>query len=108
MMIAVTEGKAMKAKFPIPFVSNWFHNWYRNSIRHPQYRWLIIAGSLLYLVSPLDFAPDLLPVLGWIDDGLITTLLVTEVSQLLVEGIKAKKDKSAQITSSDAVTTITV
>lgn len=29
---------------------------------------LAIAGALAYLVSPLDIIPDLIPVIGWIDD----------------------------------------
>lgn len=29
---------------------------------------LTIALCLLYIVSPIDFMPDLLPVLGWLDD----------------------------------------
>ncbi|MET0919456.1 MAG: DUF1232 domain-containing protein, partial [Burkholderiales bacterium] len=27
--------------------------------------------ALAYLVSPLDFVSDFVPVLGWIDDGLV-------------------------------------
>lgn len=61
-----------------------FYNWYRNTIRHPKYRWLLIAGSLLYLISPLDISPDLIPIIGWIDDGIIATLLVTELSQMMM------------------------
>jgi uncharacterized membrane protein YkvA (DUF1232 family) len=65
-------------------------NWYKTTLRNPKYRWWIIAGSVLYLISPLDISPDFLPVIGWIDDGLIATLLVAEVSQLLTERLKAK------------------
>ncbi|MBD0267872.1 MAG: DUF1232 domain-containing protein [Cyanobacteria bacterium Co-bin8] len=60
-------------------------NGYRNLIRHPKWRWWVILGSLLYLVSPLDFLPDVFPVIGWIDDGLIATLAITEISQFLLE-----------------------
>ncbi|CAN5842081.1 hypothetical protein BH11PLA1_BH11PLA1_24350 [soil metagenome] len=35
----------------------------------PIMRWVIILmGSLLYVVSPIDFIPDFIPVLGWLDD----------------------------------------
>lgn len=61
-----------------------FYHWYQTTIRHPKYRWLIIGGSLLYLLSPLDISPDFIPIVGWIDDGVIATLLVAEVGQLLL------------------------
>jgi len=32
---------------------------------------VIAVVALAYLVSPLDFVRDFLPVLGWIDDGLV-------------------------------------
>ena len=68
------------------------YNWYRDVIRNPKYRWWIIGGTMLYLISPIDIAPDFIPVLGWIDDGVIATLLVAELSQILLERLKAGKD----------------
>ncbi len=62
-----------------------FYNWYRDTMKHPQYRWLVIIGTLIYLLSPIDIAPDLIPILGWIDDGLLISLLVTEISDLFRE-----------------------
>jgi uncharacterized membrane protein YkvA (DUF1232 family) len=68
-----------------------FYSWYRGAIRHPQYRWLVILGTALYLVSPLDISPDIIPFVGWIDDGLIATLLVTELSALAMDYLKKGK-----------------
>jgi len=48
-------------------------------------------GTLFYLVSPIDIAPDFIPVVGQIDDVFLLTLLVTEVSGLVIEGWKARK-----------------
>ncbi|MGB3300079.1 MAG: YkvA family protein [Phormidesmis sp.] len=73
-----------------PF-SNVFHDLYRKALKHSKYRWVVIFGTLLYLVSPLDISPDVFPVLGWIDDGLVATLLVTEVSSLISENLKRKR-----------------
>ncbi|MCA1990543.1 MAG: DUF1232 domain-containing protein [Coleofasciculus sp. S288] len=70
---------------------------YRLILRNPQYRWVAIIGSLIYLLSPIDFATDVIPFVGWIDDGLVATLLVTEVSQILLEQRKANRTKSADI-----------
>ena len=37
----------------------------------------IIAGTLgLYIVSPMDFIPDILPLLGQLDDALATVLAI--------------------------------
>jgi uncharacterized membrane protein YkvA (DUF1232 family) len=39
--------------------------------RHPQTPWyakLVVAAVVVYVVTPVDFAPDFLPVLGFIDD----------------------------------------
>jgi len=68
---------------------------YRSTIRNSKYRWLIILGSLIYLLSPLNLLTDTLPIVGWIDDGLIATLLVTEVSQILLEQLKTRKGEKA-------------
>ena len=72
-----------------------FYTWYSNTLRNTKYRWLIIAGTVLYLFSPIDIAPDFIPIVGWLDDGLIATLLVTEMSQVLLEQLKLRSRRSA-------------
>ncbi|MBN3893756.1 MAG: YkvA family protein [Nostoc sp.] len=67
------------------------YTWYRNLLRNPKYRWWVILGTLVYLVSPIDIVPDFIPVAGQIDDVFLLTLLVTEVSGLVIEGWKARK-----------------
>lgn len=77
-------------------MSNAFTNWYRKLIRDSKYRWLIIAGTLLYLISPIDLLPDIIPIVGQIDDVLILTVLVSEVSQILIERINTIKNKKTE------------
>ena len=71
-----------------------FIDWYRNLIRNSKYRWLVIAGSLIYLVSPIDLLPDVIPVVGQIDDVVVMTLLVSELSQFLINRVKIAKSKT--------------
>ena len=84
------------------FIVQPLYNWYRALLRNSKYRWIVIVGSLLYLVSPIDFATDVVPVLGWIDDGVVVTLLAAEFSQILAEQLKNRKAKTSD---SDAVVT---
>ena len=67
-----------------------FYTWYRDALRHPKYRWLIILGTAAYLLSPLDISPDVFPIIGWLDDGILATLLVTELSSLAMDYLKGK------------------
>lgn len=72
------------------------YNVYKAVLKNPKYRWFAIAGSLLYLLSPVDLVTDFLPVVGWIDDGLVATLLVTELSQLLMEKRQSQPDEMTE------------
>ncbi|MBF2077576.1 MAG: DUF1232 domain-containing protein [Synechococcales cyanobacterium T60_A2020_003] len=74
-----------------------FYNWYKMSIRNSKYRWVIIAGTLVYLFSPLDISPDFIPVIGWIDDSVVVTLLVAEVSQLMSEFLAGRSRKTSDV-----------
>lgn len=83
-----------------------FYNWYKGAIRHPKWRWAIILGTAVYLISPIDISPDVIPIVGWLDDGLLATLLVTELSSIAMEYLK--KDKDGTTTVADAEQTIDV
>ncbi|RUT06722.1 hypothetical protein DSM106972_029790 [Dulcicalothrix desertica PCC 7102] len=81
------------------------YGWYRDLIRNPKYRWWVILGTALYFISPFDIAPDFLPIVGQIDDAFILTLLVSEVSQLVIEGFKARKGNTEVSDSTYTTTT---
>ncbi len=38
---------------------------------------LIIPGGIVYMVSPIDVLPDIIPIMGWIDDILAIVVAVT-------------------------------
>jgi len=84
------------------------YTWYRNTIRNPKYRWWMILGTALYLISPFDIAPDFLPVIGQVDDVVLLTLLVSEVSQLLIDGVKSRQGETVAANTTTDTTEKTV
>ncbi|MGK7955564.1 MAG: YkvA family protein [Crocosphaera sp.] len=80
-----------------------FYNWYREKIQHPKYRWFVILGTVAYLFLPFDIAPDFIPILGWIDDGLIVSLLVTELSSLFLEYRQKETKSKSSIPQEDTI-----
>lgn len=81
----------MKRLFGAPLA-----NWFRKLLRNSKYRWLVILGSLVYLVSPLDISPDVFPIIGWIDDGLLATIVVTELTQIAMDQRRKRGQTMAQ------------
>ncbi len=81
------------------------YEWYRGLIRNPKYRWWVLLGTLVYFVSPVDVIPDIFPIVGQVDDVFVLTLLVSEFSQLLIEGFKARKGVTETDTQATSSTT---
>ncbi len=81
------------------------YSWYRNTLRNPKYRWWMILGTAIYLISPIDIAPDFLPIIGQLDDIAVLTLFISEISQLLTERIQTRQRREPGSTSSDSVET---
>jgi uncharacterized membrane protein YkvA (DUF1232 family) len=73
-------------------------NWYRSLLQNPKYRWWVVAASLAYLVSPIDLAPDFLPVVGLLDDSVIISLLVAEVAQVAKTKLQSQSSRSNKST----------
>ncbi len=46
---------------------------------------LLILGALLYVVSPVDLVPDLIPAVGWLDDLIVLGLLLWFLSRVRVD-----------------------
>lgn len=44
--------------------------------RSPKVAKLVTVLAALYVISPIDFVPDTIPILGWLDDGMIGFLLL--------------------------------
>lgn len=77
------------------------YEWYRSTLRNPKYRWVIILGTIAYLISPFDIAPDFIPVIGQLDDVAILGLFLAEVSQMVLDFAKRRKGDLATATTTD-------
>ncbi len=80
------------------------YNWYRDAIRNPKYRPWIIVGSVAYLLLPFDISPDLIPIVGWLDDGIIAGLLVAEISQMMLERLNTSNTAGTTSTENTEAT----
>ena len=60
----------------------------------PWYIKLILAAALLYILFPMDFLADTIPVFGWLDDlavaSFIIALAIRQVPREVVERIRKK------------------
>lgn len=62
------------------------------ALRHPQSPgWLKlgVAGLVLYVLSPIDLIPDVIPILGVVDDIVIVPLVVRWLLRQLPAGLRA-------------------
>jgi uncharacterized membrane protein YkvA (DUF1232 family) len=75
------------------FLNQVLQNGVRKALRNPKYRGLALITALFYLASPLDIIPDTIPIIGWIDDGVIASIVIGEVSQIVLEQMK-KRNKN--------------
>ena len=84
------------------------YNWYGSSLRNPKYRWWIILGTLIYLLSPLDISPDLVPIIGQVDDVIVLMIMLNEVSQIAIDYAKTRSPQNPLETEEEQVKTIDV
>jgi uncharacterized membrane protein YkvA (DUF1232 family) len=58
---------------------------------------LVALLAAVYIISPVDIVPDLIPILGWLDDGVVSILLFKLAFKLLpkemYESLKAQFEK---------------
>ena len=86
-MRTVNRGHEPKMNFSVSSL----YEWYRSAIRHPKYRWWVMLGTAIYLISPIDIAPDFIPVLGQLDDVMLAGLLFTELSQMALAKLQTRQ-----------------
>ncbi|MEG2080837.1 MAG: YkvA family protein [Oscillospiraceae bacterium] len=62
----------------------------------PWYAKIIAALTVGYALSPIDFIPDFIPVLGYLDDIIILPLLVLLVIKLIPDDVFSQCRKDAE------------
>ena len=62
---------------------------------YPLPAWAIAAiiGAIIYVVSPIDAMPDLIPIVGWLDDGAVVAVAVKALEEVIKAYIKYKREK---------------
>lgn len=57
--------------------------------RSPKAAKIATVLAALYVISPIDFIPDTIPILGWLDDGMIGFLLLQLAFKFLPDELLA-------------------
>lgn len=55
---------------------------YTALIKNPKTKWITIILTAIYVVSPVDFIPDVLLPFGLIDDGLLVSLMLIALKEV--------------------------
>jgi uncharacterized membrane protein YkvA (DUF1232 family) len=50
----------------------------------------MLIGMVIYVISPIDLIPDAIPILGWLDDLALITLILPLLLKLLPEEVLTK------------------
>jgi uncharacterized membrane protein YkvA (DUF1232 family) len=67
--------------------------------RHPDTPWyakLVVAGFVAYAITPVDFFPDVIPVLGLIDDLIFVPIAIALAVRFVPEAVLAECRGRAQ------------
>jgi uncharacterized membrane protein YkvA (DUF1232 family) len=62
------------ARLAVSLIRDYWNGSYRAV---PVYTFVAILLSLLYVFNPLDFLPDVLPIVGLVDDALVMTFCLS-------------------------------
>ncbi|RWR02673.1 hypothetical protein ED28_06730 [[Pantoea] beijingensis] len=73
------------ARFKTQLMTMWY------ACRHPAtplYIKVLMAVIVMYVISPVDIIPDVIPVIGWLDDAIIVPIGVGLLLKLLPEEVR--------------------
>lgn len=67
-------------------------------VRDPEVPWqykAVAVGALVYLISPIDAVPDLIPVAGLLDDVAVISAAVASLGAALMKYMQKKDDEKS-------------
>ncbi len=70
------EGKTNEFKLLISMIKDTFSGRYKMN----KWNMSIIVGTIVYVISPIDAIPDIIPVLGWLDDASIVGFAISKLA----------------------------
>lgn len=65
-------------------------------------KWVLCAGCVLLLPSPVDAIPDVIPVVGWLDDLGYIVAAIAAARSALAEGRKRKLYEQLEVSDLEA------
>src|SRR5262245_16801858 len=80
------RGVLREAATLIPTFLKLLYRLFKDS-RAPLAEKALLAGTIIYVVSPLDFIPDLFPFIGQVDDLYLVALVVLRLLSRTNEGV---------------------
>ena len=83
------RAKKLKTDIPAVFLA-------LKDRKTPWYAKLFAALTVVYALSPIDFIPDFIPVLGYLDDLIILPLLVALTVKFIPEDVFDEYRKQSQ------------
>ena len=83
------KAKQLKTDIPAVFLA-------LKDKKTPWYAKLFAALTVAYALSPIDFIPDFIPILGYLDDLIILPLLVALTVKFIPKDVFAEYRKQAQ------------
>lgn len=75
---------------------------------NPKSRWWMVLGTLLYFLSPLDLSPDIIPIVGQIDDFILLTFFFTQVGNLVGNYFQSRQQITVSTNEEEVNQTIDV
>jgi len=70
------DGKTSEFKLLISMIKDTFSGKYKMN----KWNISIIVGTIIYVISPIDAIPDIIPVLGWLDDASIVGFAISKLA----------------------------
>ena len=76
---------------------------YVRSPRVARWKKLLGVAAVIYAVLPIDFVPDAIPILGWLDDVGFLTAAFGFIVRDMAKHAKREKEEAAHVPPSEVV-----